>query len=178
MLLPLGCLFLLVALALGGLRLAGLQMPWETSVCGDPTAVCWTHGYPVYTAIVRRDMRGGPPDRTAMIATLKALNTGPAIPHLIAVINIPAGGRIVQARGTVNGGYGTRELRLRLQRDRHRRYLWDLGSLPDGSVAALTISFMSGQPDISWAQARLYGDLRRPGVPSKPVELDRATLRS
>ncbi len=172
---------LLGALAVAGLRASGVTLPWESSICGDPTASCWTHGRPVYLAMVRRGFKDTV--ATAMsdkIVTTRILNTGPDIPRLVAVTSAGKSGRVLRSHATLATADGTRSIVPRLLSRRNHTYMWSLGPVPDGSVLTLVQRCRPYTSDQSWMQPALYGRLSANGKP-RPADIlqhDSASLQS
>lgn len=167
------------AATLGVLRVSGYTLPWESAACGDPNAVCWTHGKPVYTAIIRR---GDAPSSTALseTAVIRMLNTGPDIPHLVATLDPGGLGYVKGIYAAIDTGNGRRTLHPRRLRGGSARYMWDLGRVPDGSVVTIrTPTVTTRGNDITWTQAALYGRLLPDGRPDRAayVQYDHAPVR-
>jgi hypothetical protein len=166
---------LLAILGLVGVSAAQGGFPWQAAVCGDPNSWCWTHGRPIYTAIIRRDMNGD--GNGHGVATITLLNTGPNMPDLVAVIAPHGGGSVVRTAATINTGEGSRATRVNRVGDSPQRYVWSLGPVPDGAVVTIKTEFRYAQADISWTQADLFAGLWKHRLPVHRVAFDRAQLR-
>lgn len=172
---------LLCSVLVVGARASGLRLPWQASVCGDPTAACWTQDGIAYTAVIRRQYHDTVP--TAMsdkIVTARLLNTGPSIPHLVATLDWKHSGRVIWARATIATPGGSHTLTLRRVPVKTGAAGWDLGVIPDGDVVTFVVRCKPATTDISWMQAQFYGRLSGSGGPDLhyPVAFDRAALRS
>ncbi len=153
----------------------------QTSVCQDPTSPCWTRGRPAYEAVTEMTGFGVQPGwRVPPTASFRLLNTGPNIPHLVAVVN-PHGSRTFRAvYATINSGYGPRHIRVHRLSPPHPFVAWDLGPIPDGAVVRLVLhSSPIPQRYPHWVWAQVYGDVTVHGQPdwSYPVRPEQASLR-
>jgi hypothetical protein len=136
----------------------------ESSVCGDPTAPCWTQGKPVYEGFWHIWGFGILPNWVIPgNAGLQFLNTGPNIPHLVVATNTQ-GGRVLSAPvATLRTTSGSHLLAPRRLHSAAGIRAWDLGTVPDGSVVWFQVRVRKTKRYPAQAWENLYGNVTSSG---------------